>query len=251
MQGLLRYACISWFGSWASLEYHLRLHEEPHPYRCTYEDCGREFMSPKSLKKHQRLWHNIDGKDGNTESLLRNRITKMQSKYKVGVPSLLLKRRRNWKKSTDSWRRRWSPIKCSSARTRRWNVSWHLSPATPLWTTSRTSESIWFFCRISMFRSEEKMTLLEMTPIESSLNDSILLPSSGINLIAPHLSDMTSATLQGITTTNIAQSIAVPNMNNISRHEGLHLNSIAFSKPMPAPVPQNTMLAPQQNVNSL
>ncbi len=107
------------------------------------------------------------------------------------------------------------------------------------------------FCRISMFRSEEKMTLLEMTPIESSLNDSILLPSSGINLIAPHLSDMTSATLQGITTTNIAQSIAVPNMNNISRHEGLHLNSIAFSKPMPAPVPQNTMLAPQQNVNSL
>lgn len=145
MQGLLRYACISWIGSWASLEYHLRLHEEPHPYRCTYEDCGREFMSPKSLKKHQRLWHNIDGKDGNTESLLRNRITKMQSKYKVGVPSLLLKRRKNWKKSTDSWRRRWSPIKCSSARTRRWNVSWHLSPATPLWTTSRTSESIWFF----------------------------------------------------------------------------------------------------------
>ena len=155
------------------LEYHLRLHEEPHPYRCTYEDCGREFMSPKSLKKHQRLWHNIDGKDGNTESLLRNRITKMQSKYKEKLEKI----DRQLKTTLESNKM----LKRQNQEMKRKLASLTGHPVVNNESNKR--------------KSEEKMTLLEMTPIESSLNDSILLPSSCINLIAAHLSHITPAPL--------------------------------------------------------
>jgi hypothetical protein len=40
------------------LEFHRKLHQEDgHPFVCEFAHCGKVFCSPKSLKKHMRMWH--------------------------------------------------------------------------------------------------------------------------------------------------------------------------------------------------
>lgn len=43
-------------------EFHLKIHAEGNPYACEHPTCSKTFCSPKSLKKHIRLWHNPGGK---------------------------------------------------------------------------------------------------------------------------------------------------------------------------------------------
>lgn len=66
-----------------NLESHRRLHEETDPFKCTINNCNRVFASIKSLRRHQVTWHNSKGTESPTEQQLREKILKLQQKYKV------------------------------------------------------------------------------------------------------------------------------------------------------------------------
>ena len=65
------------------VEAHRRLHEEKDPFKCTINNCGRVFSSMKSLRHHQKTWHNSKGTESIAEQQLREKILKLQQKYKV------------------------------------------------------------------------------------------------------------------------------------------------------------------------
>ena len=66
-------------------EIHMRLHTEEEPYRCKVKGCGRTFSSSKSLRRHEHLWHNMDGEEPTVEHQLRERILRLQTRHKVVV----------------------------------------------------------------------------------------------------------------------------------------------------------------------
>ena len=65
------------------LEIHMRLHTEDDPYKCTYKGCNRSFSSPKSLKHHEAVWHNAAGNEPSVEHDLREKIIRLQNRYRV------------------------------------------------------------------------------------------------------------------------------------------------------------------------
>ena len=67
------------------VEIHMRLHTEEEPYRCKVKGCGRTFSSSKSLRRHEHLWHNMDGEEPTVEHQLRERILRLQTRHKVVV----------------------------------------------------------------------------------------------------------------------------------------------------------------------
>ncbi|CAI5701152.1 unnamed protein product [Peronospora effusa] len=60
----------------------MHIHAEGNPYACDHPTCSKTFCSPKSLKKHIRLWHNPGGKSTSMEQQLRERIIKMATRNK-------------------------------------------------------------------------------------------------------------------------------------------------------------------------
>ena len=67
----------------SQLEIHMRLHTEDDPYKCTYKGCNRSFSSPKSLKHHEAVWHNATGSEPTVEHDLREKIIRLQNRYRV------------------------------------------------------------------------------------------------------------------------------------------------------------------------
>lgn len=65
------------------VEIHMRLHTEDDPYKCTYKGCNRTFSSPKSLKHHEAVWHNAAGNEPTIEHNLREKILRLQNRYRV------------------------------------------------------------------------------------------------------------------------------------------------------------------------
>lgn len=63
-------------------EFHLKMHAEGNPFACDHPNCNKTFKSPKSLKKHIRMWHNPGGKSTSIEQQLRERIIKMTNRNK-------------------------------------------------------------------------------------------------------------------------------------------------------------------------
>ncbi|GMF30361.1 unnamed protein product [Phytophthora lilii] len=79
---VLAYYCTKSFKGKDYLEFHLKIHAEGDPYACDHPTCSKTFCSPKSLKKHIRLWHNPGGKSTSMEQQLRERIIKMATRNK-------------------------------------------------------------------------------------------------------------------------------------------------------------------------
>lgn len=63
----------------------MRLHTEEDPYRCTVKGCNRSFSSAKSLRRHEHLWHNVNGNESSVEQSLREKIQHLQNRYRVGI----------------------------------------------------------------------------------------------------------------------------------------------------------------------
>ena len=61
----------------------MRLHTEEDPYRCTFKGCNRSFSSPKSLKRHESIWHNSTSGEPSIERILREKILRLQNRYRV------------------------------------------------------------------------------------------------------------------------------------------------------------------------
>lgn len=65
----------------------MRLHTEEDPYRCTFKGCNRCFSSPKSLKRHETIWHNSAGGEPSIEHILREKVLRLQNRYRVRILS--------------------------------------------------------------------------------------------------------------------------------------------------------------------
>ncbi|DBA04801.1 TPA: hypothetical protein N0F65_004438 [Lagenidium giganteum] len=74
--------CTKSFKGKDYLEFPLKIHAEGNPYACEHPTCSKTFCSPKSPKKHIRLWHNPGGKSTSMEQQLRERIIKMATRNK-------------------------------------------------------------------------------------------------------------------------------------------------------------------------
>ncbi|KAK8791134.1 hypothetical protein WA158_005765 [Blastocystis sp. Blastoise] len=219
--------CNKAFKSKDYLDYHLRLHEELHPFRCSLDDCDREFMSPKSLKKHQKLWHNIDGKDTTTEAQLRGRIVKMQSRFREKIDKL----DRQLKTALESNK---------VLRKQNQEIKRKLQVYAVRNTDSRKR------------KADDKLGLLDISQMDSNLTDHILLPSSAINILTGQLGDINQSPLNSLNANTMTQSIAVPNINTIQRHDGsIHLQPIQFTKPLPATMPPPPILGNSEHVATL
>lgn len=55
------------------------MHEESDAYSCEFTDCNKTFQSPKSLKKHIRIWHNPAGKSTSVYVRPSKRVQKINS----------------------------------------------------------------------------------------------------------------------------------------------------------------------------